>query len=282
MLEVSTSESLREQLVDWRHSGEHIALVPTMGNLHDGHLGLVSLAREHAERVVVSIFVNPTQFGEGDDFDRYPRTLERDRRRLKKVKADLLFVPDVETMYPFGIDNATSVTVPVITAEFCGVFRPGHFDGVTSVVSRLFSIVQPDVAIFGQKDFQQQLVIRRLADDLQLPIQIVSGATQREADGLALSSRNQYLSDEQRAIAPTLYSVLQGIGNDLQAGKRNYEELEQQAVDALREAGFDPEYIGIRRAENLESPDRDNDEIVILAAAHLGTARLIDNIIVTI
>ena len=282
MLEVSTSEALREQLVDWRHSGEHIALVPTMGNLHDGHLSLVSLAREHAERVVVSIFVNPTQFGEDDDFDRYPRTLERDRRRLKTVNADLLFVPDVETMYPFGIDNATSVTVPVITAEFCGVFRPGHFDGVTSVVSRLFSLVQPDVAIFGQKDFQQQLVIRRLVDDLQLPIQIVSGATQREADGLALSSRNQYLSDEQRAIAPVLYSVLQGTGNDLQAGKRNYEELEQQAMDALRDAGFDPEYVGIRRAENLEPPDRDNDEIVILAAARLGTARLIDNIIVTI
>jgi len=282
VLEVSTSEALREQLDDWRHSGEHIALVPTMGNLHDGHLSLVSLAREHAERVVVSIFVNPTQFGETDDFDQYPRTLERDKRRLKRVKADLLFVPDVETMYPFGIDNATSVTVPVITAEFCGVFRPGHFDGVTSVVSRLFNIVQPDVAIFGQKDFQQQLVIRRLVDDLRLPLQIVSGATQREADGLALSSRNQYLSDEERAVAPTLYSVLQGIGNDLQAGKRNYTELEQQAMDVLSDAGFDPEYVGIRRAENLQLPDRDNDEIVILAAVRLGAARLIDNIIVTI
>ncbi len=282
MLEVSTSEALREQLDDWRHSGEHIALVPTMGNLHDGHLSLVSLAREHAERVVVSIFVNPTQFGETDDFDQYPRTLERDKRRLKRVKADLLFVPDVETMYPFGIDNATSVTVPVITAEFCGVFRPGHFDGVTSVVSRLFNIVQPDVAIFGQKDFQQQLVIRRLVDDLRLPLQIVSGATQREADGLALSSRNQYLSDEERAVAPTLYSVLQGIGNELQAGKRNYTELEQQAMDVLSDAGFDPEYVGIRRAENLQLPDRDNDEIVILAAVRLGAARLIDNIIVTI
>lgn len=282
MLEVSTSEALREQLDDWRHSGEHIALVPTMGNLHDGHLSLVSLAREHAERVVVSIFVNPTQFGETDDFDQYPRTLERDKRRLKRVKADLLFVPDVETMYPFGIDNATSVTVPVITAEFCGVFRPGHFDGVTSVVSRLFNIVQPDVAIFGQKDFQQQLVIRRLVDDLRLPLQIVSGATQREADGLALSSRNQYLSDEERAVAPTLYSVLQGIGNELQAGKRNYTELEQQAMDVLSDAGFDPEYVGIRRAENLQLPDRDNDEIVILVAVRLGAARLIDNIIVTI
>ena len=225
MLVVTTSESLREPLGDWRHSSEHIALVPTMGNLHDGHLSLVSLAREHAERIVVSIFVNPTQFSEAEEFDQYPRTLERDKLLLKKVKADLVFVPDLETMYPFGIDNATSVTVPVLTAEFCGAFRPGHFDGVTSVVSRLFSIVQPDVAIFGQKDYQQQLVIRRLVEDLRLPLQIVSGPTQREDDGLALSSRNQFLSEEERALAPTLYSVLQSIGEDLQAGKRNFEEL---------------------------------------------------------
>ncbi len=282
MIVVSTSESLRESLDDWRHGGDHIALVPTMGNLHDGHLSLVSLAREHGERVVVSIFVNPTQFSEGDDFDQYPRTLERDKRLLKKVKVDLLFVPEVDTMYPFGLDNATSVTVPVLTADFCGAFRPGHFDGVTSVVSRLFSIVQPDAAIFGQKDYQQQLVIRRLVEDLRLPLQIVSGPTKREDDGLALSSRNQYLSEEQRGLAPTLYSVLQGIGNDLQAGKRNYEELEQYAMDELSDAGFDPEYIGIRRAENLEPPDRDNDEIVVLGAAHLGNARLIDNILVSI
>ncbi len=282
MIVVSTSESLRESLDDWRHSGDHIALVPTMGNLHNGHLSLVSLAREHGERVVVSIFVNPTQFSEGEDFDQYPRTIERDTRLLKKVKVDLLFVPEVDTMYPFGLDNATSVTVPVLTADFCGAFRPGHFDGVTSVVSRLFSIVQPDAAIFGQKDYQQQLVVRRLVEDLRLPLQIVSGPTKREDDGLALSSRNQYLSEEQRGLAPTLYSVLQGIGNDLQAGKRNYEELEQNAMDELSEAGFDPEYIGIRRAENLESPDRDNDEIVVLGAACLGDVRLIDNILVPI
>ena len=282
MLVVTTSESLREPLGDWRHSSEHIALVPTMGNLHDGHLSLVSLAREHAERIVVSIFVNPTQFSEAEEFDQYPRTLERDKLLLKKVKADLVFVPDLETMYPFGTDNATSVTVPVLTAEFCGAFRPGHFDGVTSVVSRLFSIVQPDVAIFGQKDYQQQLVIRRLVEDLRLPMQIVSGPTQREDDGLALSSRNQFLSEEERALAPTLYSVLQSIGEDLQAGKRNFEELEQQAMDVLSDVGFDPEYIGIRRAENLVPPDRDSDDIVVLAAARLGSARLIDNIIVTI
>jgi pantoate--beta-alanine ligase len=185
-------------------------------------------------------------------------------------------------MYPFGIDNATSVTVLVLTAEFCGAVRPGHFDGVTSVVSRLFSIVQPDVGIFGQKDYQQQLVIRRLVDDLRLPIRIVSAPTIREADGLALSSRNQYLSEVERGIASTLYSVLQGVGDELQAGKRNYQELEQQAEEVLNNAGFDTEYVGIRRAENLDPPDRDNDDIVILAAARLGTARLIDNIIVAI
>jgi pantoate--beta-alanine ligase len=279
---VTTNETLQEVLRDWRDGGEHIALVPTMGNLHAGHLSLVSLAREHAERVVVSIFVNPTQFGEGEDFEQYPRTLERDKRRLIKSNCDLLFVPDMETMYPFGIDNATSVTVPVLTAEFCGAVRPGHFDGVTSVVSRLFSIVQPDVGIFGQKDYQQQLVIRRLVDDLRLPIRIVSAPTIREADGLALSSRNQYLSEVERGIASTLYSVLQGVGDELQAGKRNYQELEQQAEEVLNNAGFDTEYVGIRRAENLDPPDRDNDDIVILAAARLGTARLIDNIIVAI
>jgi pantoate--beta-alanine ligase len=279
---VNTSESLREHLRDWRHNDEHIALVATMGNLHAGHLSLASLAREHAERVVVSIFVNPTQFGQEEDFDRYPRTLERDKRLLKRVQPDLLFVPDIETMYPFGTDSATSVTVPVLTAEFCGAARPGHFDGVTSVVSRLFSIVQPDVAIFGQKDYQQQLVIRRLVDDLRLPIQIVSGPTIREADGLALSSRNQYLSAEERAQAPQLYSVLQRVGTELQSGKRNYHELERHAMNELGEAGFVPEYVGIRRAENLDPPDRDSDRIVVLAAVHLGAARLIDNIIVTI
>ena len=214
-----TSESLREQLADWRQSGEHIALVPTMGNLHEGHLSLIEIARQHAERVVVSIFVNPTQFDGGEDFAAYPKTLERDKRRLKHAKADLLFVPSIDTMYPFGIDNATSVTVPVLTDELCGSFRPGHFDGVTSVVSRLFSLVQPDVAVFGEKDFQQLMVIRRLVKDLSLPVEIIAGPTQREEDGLALSSRNQYLTDEERLIAPQIYTTLKKIGEGLQAGK---------------------------------------------------------------
>jgi len=277
-----TSESLREQLADWRQSGEHIALVPTMGNLHDGHLSLVEIARQHAERVVVSIFVNPMQFGDGEDFAAYPKTLELDKRRLKRANVDLLFVPNLETMYPFGIDNATSVTVPVLTDELCGSFRPGHFDGVTSVVSRLFSLVQPDVAIFGEKDFQQLMVIRRLVKDLSLPVEIIAGATRREDDELALSSRNQYLTEEERAIAPQLYATLKKIGEGLQSGKRNYTKMEQQAMNDLEALGFKPDYVSIRRAENLGEPDRDTDELVVLVAAHLGKSRLIDNLVVHI
>ncbi len=282
MQDISTTAALREQLSEWRRSGDHIALVPTMGNLHDGHLSLVSVARRHAERVVVSVFVNPTQFAEGEDFEDYPRSLERDKRRLKRLQTDLLFAPDIETMYPFGIDNATSVTVPVLTDQLCGSFRPGHFDGMTSVVSRLFSLVQPDVAVFGQMDYQQMLLIRRLTQDLSLPIEIICGSTQREEDGLAQSSRNQYLSDKERAIAPNLFAILKSIGKELESGNRNYDELEVHAVAELRKLHFEPEYVSIRRAENLDTPDRDNDELVVLAAARLGKARLIDNIIVHI
>ncbi len=279
---VHTKQELAEQIAEWRHNGDHVALVPTMGNIHAGHTALVQLAREHAERVVVSIFVNPTQFGEGEDFESYPRTLERDKRHLKKSPADLIFAPDVETVYPFGIDKATVVAVPGLTDEFCGASRPGHFDGVTSVVARLFAIVQPDVAIFGQKDYQQQLVIRHMTIDLSIPVQIITGETIRADDGLALSSRNSYLSDDERKTAPVLHETLEALGNELQNGKRNFKELERSARERLDGAGFDVEYVSIRRAENLEIPDRDCDEIVVLAAARLGPARLIDNIVVTI
>jgi pantoate--beta-alanine ligase len=279
---VAQAPELREHLAEWRHSGEHIGLVATMGNLHDGHLGLVELARQHAERVVVSIFINPTQFEPGADFAEYPRTLQMDKRRLKLADADLLFVPEVETMYPFGTEDATIVSVPALTRDLCGTYRHGHFDGVTSVVARLFCLVQPDIAVFGQKDFQQQLVIRRMTADLNMPIQIISAPTRREDDGLALSSRNQYLTDEERRIAPLLYGTLQTIVRDLQAGKRNFAELESNAVSALAVAGFEPEYVSIRRAENLQLPDRDTDELVVLAAARLGKARLIDNILAEI
>ncbi len=279
---VSGRNELREILDEWRHAGEHVALVPTMGNLHEGHLSLMTLAREHAERVVVTIFVNPTQFAEGEDFSTYPRTLERDTRHLKRVKADLLFIPDVETIYPFGTDAATSVTVPVLTEEFCGVARPGHFDGVTSVVSRLFSIIRPDVAIFGEKDYQQQLVIRRMVEDMHLSIKVVSGPTLREDDGLALSSRNQYLTDDERTIAPTLYATLREIGDALQAGNDDHGGLETSGMERLTGSGFHVEYVSIRRAENLALPDRETDHLVVLAAARLGKARLIDNIVVEI
>ena len=279
---VSTREDINEQVQDWRRQGDHIALVPTMGNLHAGHISLVDIAREHAERVVVSIFVNPTQFGENEDFDSYPRTLERDKRRLKASPADLIFAPDIETIYPFGLDDATTVSVPRLTENFCGAFRPGHFDGVTSVVARLFALTQPDAAVFGQKDYQQQLVIRHMARDLNLPLKIYTGETVREDDGLALSSRNQYLDDEQRKLAPGLYAALSQVGQELQNGRRNFAELEENAIDTLKGAGFAVDYFSIRRALNLEIPDRDCDDLVVLTAAKLGDARLIDNIIVTI
>lgn len=279
---IESKESLTEQLTEWRENGDHVALVPTMGNLHAGHLSLVELAREHAERVVVSIFVNPAQFGVDEDFEDYPRTLERDRRRLKMSAADVIFAPDVDTVYPFGLENATIVSVPGLTENFCGASRPGHFDGVTTVVARLFAIVQPDVAVFGQKDYQQQLVIRHMSIDLNLPVAIITGETVRDDDGLALSSRNSYLSDEERKRAPLLYASLQSIGEELQNGQRNFDELEAAAIRRLSEAGFDVDYLSIRRAQNLGPPDRDCDELVILAAAELGAARLIDNVVVTV
>jgi len=282
VLVTHTKQELAEQIVEWRHHEEHIALVPTMGNLHAGHVSLVELAREHAERVVVSVFVNPTQFGEGEDYDNYPRTLERDMRRLKTTGADMIFAPDVDVVYPFGLDKATVVSVPGLTENFCGAARPGHFDGVTTVVARLFAIVQPDAAVFGQKDYQQQLVIRRMAEDLSLPIDIISGETVRDDDGLALSSRNSYLSDEERAIAPELYETLSSVGQELQSGRRNFEDLEATAHERLTAAGFEVDYFSIRRALNLEVPDRDCDDLVVLTAGQLGPARLIDNIVVTI
>lgn len=277
-----TAEELRERLTSWRQKGDHIALVPTMGNLHDGHLSLIELARNHAERIVVSIFVNPTQFEAGGDFNSYPRTLGMDKRRLKRANADLLFVPDVETMYPFGIENATIVSVPSLRDELCGPFRPGHFDGVSSVVSRLFGFVTPDVAVFGQKDYQQQLVIRHMVADLHWPIQIIAGPTVREPDGLAFSSRNQYLNEQERETAPAIYAVLQKIARELQSGKRDFEELERSGMTTLSEKGFKPDYVAVRRAVNLQEPDRDTDKLVVLAAARLGKARLIDNVLVDV
>lgn len=279
---IQNKDELREQLREWRAADEHIALVPTMGNLHPGHASLVELARQHSERVVVSVYVNPTQFGEGEDFDEYPRTLERDTRRLKTVSADVLFVPADDVVYPFGHDNATLISVPGLTENFCGATRPGHFDGVTTVVARLFAMVQPHVAVFGQKDYQQQLVIRYMCEDLGLPIRIVTAETVREADGLAMSSRNQYLNDEERSVAPLLHQTLRDTAATLEAGGRDYEAMESDARQALESAGFIVDYVAVRRAEDLALPGAGDDDLVVLAAAVLGKARLIDNVLVTV
>jgi len=277
---VNTVEELREQLAEWRHAGDHIVLVPTMGNLHEGHLSLIKIAREHGERVVVSIFVNPTQFGKDEDLDSYPRTLERDKRLLQRARVDLLFAPDVQTMYPFGIENATTVSVPALSGLLCGSFRPGHFEGVTTVVNRLLGMVQPDVAVFGQKDYQQQLVIRRMVADLGMPVQVITAPTVREDDGLARSSRNHYLTDAERAVAPKLYAAISEIGNALSSGSTDFTSLETAAMQQLEAAGFQPEYVSIRCAADLEPPDEATTDFVVLAAAWLGKARLIDNIVI--
>ncbi len=279
---IEDKKGLHELIEDWLHHSDHVALVPTMGNLHAGHLSLVEIAREHAERVIVSIFVNPTQFGAGEDLDAYPRSLEKDCLRLRKIGVDAVFAPSVDEIYPFGIDEATTVLVPGIKDDFCGASRPGHFDGVTSVVARLFALVQPEVAVFGQKDFQQQLIIRRMAEDLNFPTRIITAPTVREDDGLAMSSRNTYLSDDERQVAPMLYRALEDAAQSLQDGQRDFASLEREAREQLDAAGFAVDYVAIRRAQDLQSPDRDCDEVVVLAAATLGRARLIDNLVVTI
>jgi len=276
---IRNKAALHKQLAEWRHARERVAVVLTMGNLHAGHLSLVHLAQKNAERIVVTLFVNPTQFGDGEDFEAYPRSLKRDTRSLEEARADVLFIPEIDTIYPFGIENATRVSVPGLTEIFCGSRRPGHFDGVTSVVMRLFSIVQPDVAVFGQKDYQQQLIIRRMVEDLSLPIQIIVGPTLREPDGLAMSSRNSYLSDEERQIAPILYQVLREVAEKLQTGEHNYKQLEDRATQSLAESRFRPEYFAVRQALDLREPDLNCSAFVVLAAVRLGTARLIANIV---
>lgn len=269
---------LREQIQTWRDTGSRIAFVPTMGNLHAGHIALVEAARELADKVVVSIYVNPTQFGVNEDFGAYPRTLTEDCQKLIAARADLVFTPEDNEMYPFGVKLATSISVPGITTMLDGRHRPGHFDGVASVVCRLFSMVAPDVAVFGQKDYQQVLVIRHMARDLSLPVAIAKVATIREADGLAMSSRNQYLTEDERAIAPLLQQQLQRIADALRGGERNYKALRAEARATLEEAGFLPDYVTIRDPETLKKSKPEDAEWVILGAATLGRARLIDNL----
>ena len=280
MIAIDDIRGLRAQVDTWRRGG-NVALVPTMGSLHDGHLALVQAARQQADRVVVSIFVNPLQFGADEDFESYPRTPERDAELLESHGVDLLFSPSVGLMYPKSCEEQTRVEVPGISGLLCGLARPLHFVGVATVVCKLFNMVQPDLAFFGKKDLQQLMVIRHMVEDLEMPIRIVGVDTQRESDGLAMSSRNAYLTAEQRSLAPILYRVLTGLAANLRSGSADYAGLQSQAVRELNESGFCTEYIAIRRAMDLLEPAADERELVVFAAAHLGTARLIDNIEVT-
>ncbi len=255
-----------------------VAFVPTMGNLHDGHLTLMREARKHAQTVICSIFVNPMQFGANEDLDKYPRTLDADIAALESAGVDLLYFPSVETMYPKPLSDQTKVEVPVISDLYCGASRPGHFVGVATVVAKLFNMVQPDVALFGTKDFQQLAVIRRMVADLAMPIEIIGVPTVRNADGLAMSSRNQYLTSEQRAIAPMIYAELKQLAETL---SQDLSQLEQQSADSQRrlaEAGFEPDYLHVLDAETLLPLTNQSQQGVILIAAKLGAARLIDNI----
>lgn len=271
---------LRARRARWRVAGDRVALVPTMGNLHAGHLALVEAARRHAERVIVSLFVNPAQFGEGEDFGAYPRTFEEDCRKLAGYPVDLLFRPNVEEVYPEGWEGHTRVTVPGLSEILCGAARPGHFTGVATVVAKLFHLATPEVAVFGEKDYQQLVVIRRMARDLCLPVEVVGIPTVREVDGLALSSRNTYLDPEERRRAPTLYRALCEQARILAAGSRDFAAAAGAGAEALYAAGLRPEYFEVRRAGDLEVPHPFDSEVVILAAAQLGRTRLIDNVAV--
>lgn len=279
-----TSVALRRQLDQWRRSGQAIAFVPTMGNLHAGHMALMHHAREQGGRVVASIFINPLQFDNSGDLQRYPVTLDSDRRHLEAAQVDALFLPGVEQIYPYGLDRSVSVNVPGVSEGLEGAFRPGHFVGVATVVTKLFSIVQPDIALFGEKDLQQLLVIRRLVADLCLPIDVQSVATVREPDGLAMSSRNGFLSAEQRLLAAALYRELVKIREKWrQKGARaDLKMLEQAATVALQGQGLRPEYVSIRQGDDLSVPSmdrsQDDSQVYALVAAWLGDTRLIDNL----
>ena len=278
MIETITGlQVLRERIRGWKRDGLRVGFVPTMGNLHAGHYSLVSLARRHADRVVSSVFVNPTQFGPNEDFTRYPRTPDADTAGLQAAGCDALWLPDVESMYPFGVELAARVHVPGVSAVLEGACRPGHFDGVCTVVSRLFHQVLPDVAVFGNKDYQQLAVIRQLVADLQFPIEIVGGEIVREANGLAMSSRNQYLSDAERATAAVIHRTSLAMRDGIRAGTPRA-QVEAEAAATLRDAGFVPDYAVVRRPDFSEPKDGEGGARVALIAARLGRTRLIDNL----
>ena len=271
-------KSLRSVIRDWKVEESTIALVPTMGNLHAGHISLLQRAREIADRTVVSIFVNPIQFGQGEDYERYPSTLEEDKRKLAAAGLDLLFAPNLTELYPGGTEEDTRITVPQLSDILCGEFRPGHFSGVATVVAKLLINVQPDFALFGEKDYQQLLVIRRLVHDLLIPVRVIGMPIVRESDGLAMSSRNSYLDEQQRSTATVIQRTLSESAARLRERDATIAEVEADGIRTLESAGMQPEYLSVRHRETLAVPNDDDCELVILAAAWLGEARLIDNV----
>ncbi len=270
--------SLRQELTSLRQQGKRVGFVPTMGNLHNAHLALVKQAQEHADVVVASIFVNRLQFGLNEDWDKYPRTLEADIEKLRSVGCDYLFCPDEQEIYPNGMDTQTRVIVPTMANILCGASRPGHFEGVTTVVAKLFNIVQPDMAIFGLKDYQQLAIIRRMAQDLCMPVEIIEGEIVRESDGLAMSSRNGYLSPDERPRVNCLYRSLKQIAERVQNGERNFPALESDAKRQIEAAGFRPDYVTISNSKTLEPAAHDDGQITVLGAMYTQSARLIDNV----
>lgn len=279
---VHTVSAVRAAVREWRSAGETVAFAPTMGNLHAGHMSLAALGAQAARRVVMSIFVNPTQFGPSEDFAAYPRTLAADEQLINEAgKVDLLFVPSAAEIYPFGVENAARVQLPPLSRELDGASRPGHFDGVASVVCRLLNIVAPDVFFLGQKDYQQFVLMQRMIADLHLPVDLRMGPTQREPDGLAMSSRNRYLDAQERQRAPALHGALLRVRDELRSGARDFARLTSEARTTLEAAGFQPDYVEIRRQGDLASADAGADELrIVLGAARLGRARLIDNLLV--
>jgi pantoate--beta-alanine ligase len=275
---VTTVDEVRVRVSGWRQLRQRVAFVPTMGNLHAGHMSLLAAARERGDRVVASIFVNPLQFGPGEDFGRYPRTPQEDAALLVEARCDLLFAPSVEQLYPDGGSQRTLVSVRGLSEILCGQFRPGHFDGVATVVAKLFGVVAPDVAVFGEKDFQQFRVIELMTRDLAIPVEVVGAPTIRAEDGLALSSRNRYLSADDRARAPAIYRALTRAAEQLRVGTRDFAAIEQAGWQSLVAAGMKPDYFSIRNAADLSPPVPDAPELVVLTAARLGGARLIDNL----
>ncbi|MEL5637645.1 pantoate--beta-alanine ligase [Serratia ureilytica] len=277
MIIIETLPLLRQQIRRWRQEGKRIALVPTMGNLHDGHMTLVDEARARADVVVVSVFVNPMQFDRPDDLARYPRTLQEDSEKLTRRGVDLVFAPAPAAVYPHGLEQQTYVDVPGISTILEGASRPGHFRGVSTIVSKLFNLVQPDLACFGEKDYQQLALIRKMVADMGYDIDIVGVPTVRAKDGLALSSRNGYLTAEERKVAPQLSKIMNALAQQLANGERHVETLLEQTAERLCAAGFTPDELFIRDADSLQPLTVDSQRAVVLMAAWLGKARLIDN-----